>query len=81
MPLIKFTTSITAPTSVPAIAPGSPEISPAMPESGASDVGIIHADGERTQPNHVVVHFDSLDGTKGSRPAYRPFDEETHSFI
>ncbi|KAG2352825.1 alpha subunit of ATP citrate lyase [Suillus spraguei] len=38
-------------------------------------------DGERTQPNDVVARFDSGEGTKSSRPAYRPFDEETRSFV
>ncbi|KAG2336573.1 citrate synthase [Suillus weaverae] len=78
---IKSSTSATAPTSMPATAPGSPKISPTTPEPGASEVGTIHVDGERTQPNDVVVHFDSLDGTKGSRPTYRPFDEDTRSFV
>ncbi|KAG2125153.1 ATP citrate lyase [Suillus clintonianus] len=77
---LKSTTSATAPISVPATAPGSPKISPATPEPGASDVGTIHASGERTQPNDVVVRFDSL-SEKGARPAYRPFDEDTRSFV
>jgi len=33
------------------------------------------------QPDDVVVRFDSVDGTKDSRPAYRPFDEATRSFV
>jgi ATP citrate (pro-S)-lyase len=78
---LKSTTSTTAPVSVPATAPGSPKVSPATPEPGTSDVGTIHADGERTQPNDVVVRFDSAKGTKGTRPAYRPFDEDTRSFV
>ncbi|KAG1785006.1 uncharacterized protein HD556DRAFT_1451171 [Suillus plorans] len=64
MPLalsLKSTTSMKAPTSVLATAPGSPKISPATPEHGANDVGTIHAEGERTRPNDVVVCFDSLD--------------------
>ncbi|KAG1839730.1 ATP citrate lyase [Suillus subalutaceus] len=78
---LKSTTSATAPISIPATAPGSPKVSPASPEPGVGDVGAIHADGERTQPDDVVVRFDSLEGTKGSRPAYRPFDEDTRSFV
>jgi ATP citrate (pro-S)-lyase len=78
---LKSTTSTTAPVSIPATAPGSPKVSPAISEPGASDVGTIHADGERTQPNDVVVRFDSAEGTKGTRPAYRPFDEDTRSFV
>ncbi|KAG2747530.1 ATP citrate lyase isoform 2 [Suillus brevipes Sb2] len=78
---LKSTTSATAPVSIPPTAPGSPKISPATPEPGTSEVGTIHADGERTQPDDVVVRFDSVDGTKGSRPAYRPFDEATRSFV
>ncbi|KAG2143523.1 ATP citrate lyase [Suillus bovinus] len=77
---LKSTTSKTAPVSIPATAPGSPKVS-AAPEPGTGDVGAIHADGERTQPNDVVVRFDSLSGAKGSRPAYRPFDEDTRSFV
>ncbi|KAG2120123.1 ATP citrate lyase [Suillus cothurnatus] len=78
---LKSTTSTTAPVSIPATAPGSPKVSSAISEPGASDVGTIHADGERTQPNDVVVRFDSAEGTKGTRPAYRPFDEDTRSFV
>lgn len=87
MPLalgLKSTTSSTAPVSIPATAPGSPKISPVTPsaEPGASDVGTIHASGERTQPDDVVVRFDNANGSaRGSRPAYRPFDEETRSFV
>ncbi|KAG1721921.1 ATP citrate lyase, partial [Suillus lakei] len=65
---LKSTTSTTAPISMPATAPGSPKISPATPEPGASD------------PNDVVVGFDSV-SAKGSRPAYRPFNEDTRSFV
>ncbi|KAG1860961.1 citrate synthase-like protein [Suillus subluteus] len=67
---LKSTTSSTAPTSIPTTAPGSPKISPAAPEPGAA-----------IRPNDVVVRFDSADGTKGSRPAYRPFNEDIRSFV
>jgi ATP citrate (pro-S)-lyase len=43
-------------------------------------IGSIHPDGERTQPSDHIVHF----GTKcssTSRPAYRPFDANTRSFV
>lgn len=81
---LKSTTSSTAPLSVPTTAPGSPKISPATPdaEPGAGDVGAIHASGERTQAEDVVVRFDAVNGSaKGARPAYRPFDEDTRSFV
>ena len=51
-------------------------------EPDAGDVGAIHASGERTQPDDVVVRFDTVNGSaKGPRPAYRPFDEDTRSFV
>ncbi|KAG8216625.1 citrate synthase-like protein [Butyriboletus roseoflavus] len=77
-----------APISVPATAPASPKVVPATPSSAAaptpSDVGTIHASGERTQPDDVVVRFDDAptqDGHAATRPAYRPFDAETRSFV
>ncbi|KAI6042003.1 ATP citrate lyase [Pisolithus marmoratus] len=47
-------------------------------------VGMIHDDGERIQPDDVVVRFDSAateNGHAASRPSYRPFDAETRSFV
>ncbi|KAG1830960.1 hypothetical protein DFJ58DRAFT_252776 [Suillus subalutaceus] len=41
---LKSTTSSTALTSIPAVAPGIPKISPAAPEPGASNVRTIYAD-------------------------------------
>ena len=77
-----------APISVPPTAPASPKVVPATPSSAAaptpSDVGTIHASGERTQPDDVVVRFDNAptqDGHATIRPAYRPFDSETRSFV
>ncbi|KAG1733339.1 ATP citrate lyase [Suillus paluster] len=77
---LKSTTSSTAPVSIPATAPGSPKAAPVTSEPGTGDVGAIHADGERTQPDDVVVRFDTVDD-KAARPAYRPFDEDTRSFV
>ncbi|KAG1840057.1 hypothetical protein DFJ58DRAFT_858501 [Suillus subalutaceus] len=74
---LKSTTSSTALTSIPAVAPGIPKISPAAPEPGASNVGTIHADG----PTMLSSASIPADGTKGSRPTYRPFNEDTRSFI
>ncbi|KAJ7062943.1 ATP citrate lyase isoform 2 [Mycena amicta] len=48
--------------------------------SEASAVGTIHPSGERTQPNDQIVHFDT-ESTAGVRPAYRPFDDATRSFV
>ncbi|KAF7331562.1 ATP citrate lyase isoform 2 [Mycena kentingensis (nom. inval.)] len=50
------------------------------PSADSSAVGTIHPDGERTQPNDQIVHFDT-ETTSGSRPAYRPFDDTTRSFV
>ncbi|KAF8622996.1 hypothetical protein AX15_006589 [Amanita polypyramis BW_CC] len=44
-----------------------------------SGVGSIHPDGERTQPSDQIVHFQFSSGT--TRPAFRPFDESTRSFV
>ncbi|KAH0835034.1 citrate synthase-like protein [Lanmaoa asiatica] len=77
-----------APVSIPATAPTSPKVVPATPSSAAaptpSDVGTIHASGERTQPDDVVVRFDDAptqNGHAATRPAYRPFDADTRSFV
>lgn len=51
------------------------------PTSGNQGVGSIHADGERTQPDDQIVHFDHAKGANANRPAYRPFDETTRSFV
>ena len=76
-----------APVSIPTTAPASPKVAPATSSATAptpSDVGTIHASGERTQPDDVVVRFDDAptqDGHAAIRPAYRPFDAETRSFV
>ncbi|KAH7882834.1 ATP citrate lyase [Phlebopus sp. FC_14] len=76
------------PQSIPATAPASPKgvsaTQIASSEPTTSDVGTIHASGERTQPNDVVVRFDNAptqDGHATTRPAYRPFDADTRSFV
>ncbi|GLB39002.1 putative ATP citrate lyase citrate-binding [Lyophyllum shimeji] len=43
-------------------------------------VGSIHKDGERTQPNDQIIRFDTTGGPS-ARPAFRPFDETTRSFV
>ncbi|KAH7912617.1 ATP citrate lyase [Hygrophoropsis aurantiaca] len=74
------------PHSIPPTAPGSPKATPAVPPTPSAaptpgEVGTIHADGERTQPNDVVVRFDDGEAKAGGRPSYRPFDAETRSFV
>ena len=44
-----------------------------------SSIGAIHADGERTQPSDQIVHFHTSVVT--ARPAFRPFDQNTRSFV
>ncbi|KAF8638975.1 hypothetical protein AX17_001807 [Amanita inopinata Kibby_2008] len=44
-----------------------------------SNIGAIHPDGERTQPSDQIVHFSISAGV--TRPFYRPFDENTRSFV
>jgi ATP citrate (pro-S)-lyase len=41
-------------------------------------VGIVGPHGQRIQPNDQIVHFDP---TSTSRPAFRPFDNQTRSFV
>jgi ATP citrate (pro-S)-lyase len=63
--------------SFPPTAPGSPKTTAVSQPEDA--VGAIHADGERTQPDDQIVHFDSAGGKE--RPAFRPFDDTTRSFV
>ncbi|KAF8067970.1 citrate synthase-like protein [Lyophyllum atratum] len=49
-----------------------------VPSEGG--IGSIHKDGERTQPNDQIIRFDTHGGPS-SRPAFRPFDETTRSFV
>ncbi|KAG8802388.1 citrate synthase [Serendipita sp. 411] len=41
-------------------------------------VGIVGPHGQRIQPNDQIVHFET---TSSERPAYRPFDAQTRSFV
>ncbi len=41
-------------------------------------IGIVGPHGQRIQPNDQIVHFDA---TSSTRPAYRPFDAQTRSFV
>ncbi|KAJ7031094.1 ATP citrate lyase isoform 2 [Mycena alexandri] len=43
-------------------------------------VGTIHPSGSRTQPDDQIVHFENA-SAPGTRPAYRPFDATTRSFV
>jgi ATP citrate (pro-S)-lyase len=68
--------------SVPPSATGSPPAQVSIPETGDDDtdgLGSIHADGKRTQAEDQIVRFDNA-GAK-FRPAYRPFDASTRSFV
>ncbi|KAJ7130786.1 ATP citrate lyase isoform 2 [Mycena crocata] len=48
--------------------------------TGAPTVGTIHPSGSRTQPDDQIVHFEA-GSAPGTRPAYRPFDATTRSFV
>jgi len=75
LPTKKFETK-----SYPPSAPGSPPPQVAVQnEAPNAGVGTIHASGERTQPGDQIVHFDTSDVKE--RPAYRPFDANTRSFV
>ena len=58
--------------------PASAQIAAAADPS--ESVGAIHPDGERTQPSDLLVHFDTAFSAT-DRPAYRPFDANTRSFV
>lgn len=63
--------------------PPSPraETKPVYTEASET-VGAIHPDGERTQPNDQIIHFDtSKDASSGARSWFRPFDARTRSFV
>jgi ATP citrate (pro-S)-lyase len=63
------------------IAPPSPSTPapPADSEEPGPAIGSINPDGGRNQPNDQIVHFDATGPT--NRPAYRPFDAATRSFV
>ncbi|KAG9114675.1 citrate synthase, partial [Ceratobasidium sp. 392] len=64
--------------SVAPTAPGSPKGT--VQEEPSPGVGALRPDGGRTQPNDQIVHFDS-EASASKRPAYRPFDASTRSFV
>ncbi|KAG9091731.1 citrate synthase, partial [Ceratobasidium sp. 370] len=64
--------------SVAPTAPGSPK--GAVQDATSPAVGSLRPDGGRTQPNDQIVHFDS-ESKASKRPAYRPFDATTRSFV
>jgi ATP citrate (pro-S)-lyase len=47
--------------------------------AGGTAVGEIHPDGERTHAEDHIVRFDTGGATQ--RPAFRPFDATTRSFV
>ncbi|KAK7046790.1 ATP-citrate synthase [Favolaschia claudopus] len=71
----------------PTTAPGTGTTTPAAAavdvhdSTAAPTVGTIHPSGSRTQPDDQIVHFDTSSSASGSRPAYRPFDDNTRSFV
>ncbi|KAH0826463.1 hypothetical protein J3R83DRAFT_5463 [Lanmaoa asiatica] len=58
-----------APASIPATMPASPKAVPATPSAAAaptpSNVGTVHASGECTQPDDVVMRFDDAPTQNG----------------
>lgn len=68
--------------SIPPTAPGSPKAS-ASACAAEPAVGTIHPDGEWTQPDDQIVHFDTKEQAKScpSRPWSRPFNATTHLFV
>ncbi|CAE6492352.1 unnamed protein product [Rhizoctonia solani] len=63
--------------SVAATAPGSPK--GVAIESSSGGIGQVLPDGGRNQPNDQIIHFETA--PKSGRPAYRPFDATTRSFV
>ncbi|KZS97055.1 ATP-citrate synthase [Sistotremastrum niveocremeum HHB9708] len=66
-------------TSVLQSAPASPPPIVKEVSSNEAAVGTIGPDGQRTQPDDHIVHFDAQQ--KPKRPSYRPFDAQTRSFV
>ena len=60
--------------------PGTKVSIPLTAGDAEDGLGSIHADGKRTQAEDQIVRFDNT-GAKSSRPAYRPFDASTRSFV
>lgn len=67
------------PKSISATAPGTPPTVTGEVTDEPAPVGAIHPSGSRTQPSDQIVHFDT--NSPSSRPAYRPFDASTRSFV
>lgn len=65
--------------SVPPTSPPSPEPSKAAASSDSPAMGVIQADGGRSQPNDQIVRFET--SSSQTRPSYRPFDASTRSFV
>ncbi|KAG8760737.1 citrate synthase [Ceratobasidium sp. 423] len=63
--------------SVAATAPGSPK--GVAIENPSAGIGQVLPDGGRNQPNDQIVHFETA--PKSDRPAFRPFDATTRSFV
>lgn len=61
--------------------------SPSGPSTPANEVqhpaptGVIRSDGERTQPDDQIVHFDNTASKPGQNPWYLPFTSSTRSFV
>ena len=64
--------------SVAPSAPGTPPTINAYIQEPDQAVGVLGPQGERVQPNDQIVHFDVH---SSARPAYRPFDANTRSFV
>ena len=64
--------------SVAPSAPGTPPTINASIQEPEQAVGVLGPQGERVQPNDQIVHFDVH---SSARPAYRPFDTKTRSFV
>jgi ATP citrate (pro-S)-lyase len=75
---VRHETKSTAP-SIPPTSPPSPSPSQAAAPSDSPTVGTIQPDGGRFHANDQIVRFEA--GTSHTRPAYRPFDSTTRSFV
>ena len=64
------------PVSMP---PSPPPIAQEIHVDPKDATGVIQADGNRAQPNDQIVHFAAGEASK--RPAYKPFDATTRSFV
>ena len=78
--LSKIKRNIPGATGLHSIQPTTPPATVAPAGDPIDALGSIHPDGERTQPSDLLVHFDTKSGAS-TRPAFRPFDERTRSFV